>query len=233
MDDKLQRSVEDEEWVGWNRLEQLVEEAEGLAKGIILVGFKTGARVNEFIDISPELFMFDAKFWSITLPLSKRYEKKESVEKFKCNKCGNRWEEKPSNINCPAGNTHDLETYEGWRTEKQESTRRPEWNKNEPLNDELKQYVESQDGTYLFPHPYHENEPISRQYAYKLVTDVDDSIWLHWLRAQRACQLSEELGFSIPDLKAWFGWKTGIYAEKYSSRRHKMRAKMKNPQRRI
>lgn len=72
-----------------------------------------------------------------------------------------------------------------------------------------------------------------RSYAWKLVTQVDEDIWLHWLRAQRACQLAEEANFQIPHLKQWFKWESDKYPEFYSSRKYEMGKTMKDPQRRI
>lgn len=232
MPKSVQRTVEKTEWVGWNRIEELVERAEGLAKGLIIVGFKTGGRISEFVQLKSEVASFDADFWTVTLPLLKKYEMVSEVEKWKCKKCGRRWINKPNENNCREGGAHDLETYMGWNTKGKNKERRVEWPKDEPLNDVFREYVENKDGL-LFPHKYAPDRPISRQWAYNMITAVDEDIWPHWLRAQRACQLSEEAEFSIPDLKDWFGWETDKYAQYYSSRRYKMRDKMLNPARRI
>ncbi|KXB06016.1 hypothetical protein AKJ52_02655, partial [candidate division MSBL1 archaeon SCGC-AAA382C18] len=72
--------------------------------------------------------------------------------------------------------------------------------KDELLNQELEQYVQGCEDL-LFPHPRDGSEPIHRSYAWKLVTKVDEDIWLHWLRTQRVCQLAEEADFQILHLK--------------------------------
>lgn len=242
MPKNIQRSVKDLDWVGWNRIEDLVEKAEDRAKGLIIIGFKTGGRISEILQLREKHFSFDGEFWTVTLPLEKKYRKVEDVKKWKCLKCNRRWTKDEKEYwdekrwwrkkECKEGGKHKIDTYKGYTTKKVNDTRDSEFPENEPLNEELKEYVQSC-ADLLFPHPKDPTKPMHRSYAYKLVTQVDGDIWLHWLRAQRACQLAEEAGFQIPHLKQWFKWESDKYPEFYSSRKYEMREMMSNPQRRI
>jgi len=233
MPKSIQRSVKDLDWVGWNYIEDLVDQSEGIARGLILVGFKTGSRVSEFLPLHRDQFSFQGDFWTVTAPLLKGYKSVVEKEKWKCKKCDRRWPEKPTTIKgCSEGGTHELESYRGYETRRIEKQRTPEFPSDEPLSAELKEYVEDCEDL-LFPHPYDDSEPAKRAYAYKKIVGVDDDIWPHWLRAQRACQLAEESDFTLDELQDWFGWETSKYARFYRSRKYTMREKMSEPKRRI
>lgn len=252
----IERSVKEVDWEGWNRIENLVKQAEKTkfetgnrdfkrrhAKGLILVGFKTGARVSEMLPLTRDKVSFDGEFWTVTLPLLKRYKQiKGGVKKWKCEKCDRRWSEKPTNImsetaeewrlECREGGTHSVTDYEGYKARKIKDTRTVEFPPKEPLSEEFRKYVESCKDL-LFPHPRKDGEIMKRSYAYKLVTTVDSDIWLHWLRAQRAGQVSDELDFTVEDRQEWFEWEDDKYAKLYGSRKYEIRDKMKKPKRRI
>lgn len=253
----IERTVKDLDWVGWNRMEELVDQAEKTifehgneqekrlrAKGLILIGFKTGGRISEILPLTKDKFSFKGKFWTVTLPLVKRYDKiKGGVTKWKCEKCGNRWKEKPTNIingsaeewrlKCRKGGHHEITDYEGYEAEtKTDKDRTIEIDSTEPLSQEFKQYVQNCDDL-IFPHPTKEGEVMKRSYAYTLVNTVDSDIWLHWLRAQRACQLADELDLTLEDRMEWFEWEDDEYARLYGSRKYEIRDKMENPKRRI
>jgi len=176
------------------------------------------------------------------MPLVKKYEKTEDEEKWKCKKCNRRWSEKPTTIinktanplllKCRIEGEHKVEKYEGYKSRSLESEREIEWRKNDPLNEELKEYINSCKDL-LFPHPNKPREPMGRSYAYVLITEVDDDIWPHWLRAQRACQLADELDFTLEDRQNWFDWESDEYPRLYGSRKYEMRDKWRKPKRRI
>jgi hypothetical protein len=54
-------------------------------------------------------------------------------------------------------------------------------------------------------------------WAYVLMRKVDKSVWCHWFRAQRACQLVEDYDFNIPQLQKFFGWKRFATPLEYTS----------------
>lgn len=253
----IERSVKQVDWVGWNRMENLVKKSETAefesgdeqfkrkhAKGLILVGFKTGGRISEILPLTRDKVSFEGDFWTVTLPLVKRYDKiKGGVTKWKCEKCGNRWKEKPSNIisgsaeewrlKCRKGGHHEITDYEGYEAKTNtDKDRTIEIDSEEPLSQEFEEYVQKCDDL-LFPHPTKDGEVMKRSYAYTLVTGVDSDIWLHWLRAQRACQLADELDFTLEERMAWFEWEDDTYPRMYGSRKHEMRDKMRKPKRRI
>lgn len=250
-----ERSVKDVNWEGWNRIKNLLEKARRTefkhgnqrfkrkhARGLIIVGFKTGARVSEMLPLTRNKVSLEGEFWTVTLPLVKKYKKTEAVKKWKCEKCGRRWNKKPINIidgsaedwrlECREGGNHKITEYEGYKAKKIEDTRTIEFPSNEPLNEEFRNFVESCDDL-LFPHPTKEGEIMKRSYAYNLVTTVDENIWLHWLRAQRAGQVADELGFTVEDRQDWFKWEEQKYAKMYGSRKYELRDKWRNPKRRI
>lgn len=250
------RSVKELEWVGWNRIKELVEKTYSVefeygdqefkrkyARGLILVGFKTGGRISEILNIRADDFSFDGEFWTITLPLEKRYNQTEAeVRKWKCERCNRRWMDKPTEIinrsaaepllSCSNGGYHKVTDYVGYETEKLFESRDIEFHSSEPLNEELKEYVLSCDNR-LFPHPYHPEKPMKRAYAYTLINETDDEIWPHWLRAQRACQLADELGFDLEARQEWFKWEGQKYARLYGSKKYELREMWRDPVRRI
>lgn len=241
-----QRDVKDLDWVGWNPLKSIVEKAKGasfetgdeafkrhMARGLLLVGFKTGGRITEFIPLTRDKFSFEGEFWTVTLPLVKRYRKTKEVKKWKCVKCDRRWKKKPGrDVSCPIEGSHEFEKYDGYETKSLEKTRTVEFPADEPLSEEMKEWVEGREDL-LFPHPYDETVPMRRSYAYTLIVGVDPDIWPHWLRAQRACQLSDEADFTLEERQDWFEWKDDEYPRYYGSRKYEMREKMSKPKRRI
>ena len=79
----------------------------------------------------------------------------------------------------------------------------------EPLTPYLLSWLEKTHG-YLFPSPRRPGKPLSRAWAYKVVTRVGEraglSVWPHWFRAQRASQLVADYSFELLDLLDFFSW---------------------------
>ena len=95
---------------------------------------------------------------------------------------------------------------------------------NEPLAQIVTNWIEQSEG-WLFPTRKEEkirrNENwISRVRAYQIVSEIGKEIGVHlydhWFRAQRACQLASEYGFSLMELLDWFGWKHLETAKRYA-----------------
>ena len=57
---------------------------------------------------------------------------------------------------------------------------------------------------------------ISRIQVYRILRRIDQDIYPHWLRSQRASQLALEYGFNVHDLVEFFGWKDLRTALHYS-----------------
>lgn len=251
----IERSVKDVDWEGWGRIENLLKKAERTdfehgdqhfkrkhAQGLIIICFKTGGRISEVLSLTRDRVSLNAEFWTVTLPLAKKYRKTETVKKWKCTKCSRRWPEKPDTIinstavdwklKCREGGEHKLEEYEGYKARKIEQERMIEFHRDEPLNEKFKKYVESCDNL-LFPHHHDSMRPMRRSYAYQIITAVDSDIWPHWFRAQRACQLADELGFDLEERQDWFEWEDDEYPKLYGSRKYEMRDKWREPERRI
>jgi len=105
----------------------------------------------------------------------------------------------------------------------------------EPLSTELIVQTELVNEGQLFTSPYKTHKPLTVDWGYKFIRNLNDSIpktlfnklglnqpfmdkvtgtqladtihlWQHWFRSQRASQLRSEYGFSEADLMEFFGW---------------------------
>jgi len=228
-----ERSVERdvEAFCGWDFLVRLVEAADSLfMKALISALFETGGRISEVlalrkwnIDLSlhPEVVVVRQ------MPLVKRFEKVGEVRKWKCvGHCSKRWDEKPSPDEF---RVHNIKEYTGWVTRRVVDYRTFPIRRDEPLTSYLIEWWKKaeKDEQLLFP--------IGRSLAYIRVREVgkrlnmpvpfsnihSSQIYDHWFRAERACQLAFDYGFTRDDLREFFGWKErkSIHdmAERYAS----------------
>jgi site-specific recombinase XerD len=95
-----------------------------------------------------------------------------------------------------------------WVTEKKPGRRTFPIHTKEPLSVFLIDYLKKIKSNQLFS--------LSRVQAYRIVRNLDDNIFPHWFRAQRASQLALEYGFSVHDLIDFFSWKSLQTAIHYS-----------------
>lgn len=95
-----------------------------------------------------------------------------------------------------------------WVTERKNAYRTFPIHMKEPLCPTLIDHVENSNPNRLFN--------LSRIHAYRIVRKLDDEIFPHWFRAQRASQLALEYGFSVHDLIDFFSWKSLQTATHYS-----------------
>lgn len=68
---------------------------------------------------------------------------------------------------------------------------------DEPLAMTAYHYAKSMNGRVL---------KITRQYAWRLIKEVDSAWWPHRFRSERASQLVKEYGFDTARLMKWFNW---------------------------
>lgn len=95
-----------------------------------------------------------------------------------------------------------------WITESKKATRTFPIHLKEPLCPLLLDYVKKSETMTLFN--------ISRVQTYRIIKNLDENIFPHWFRAQRASQLALEYGFDIHDLIDFFNWKNVQIAAHYS-----------------
>jgi len=106
------------------------------------------------------------------------------------------------------GETLDEKGKKRWITERKKGYRTFPIHMKEPLCPTLIDYVRNIKSDRLFD--------ISRIQVYRIIRKLDDNIFPHWFRAQRASQLALEYGFSVHDLIDFFSWKSLRTAIHYS-----------------
>jgi site-specific recombinase XerD len=95
-----------------------------------------------------------------------------------------------------------------WRTERKMAYRTFPIHMEEPLCRLLLGYLSKIPDGKLFH--------IGRTQVYRIVRKLDENIFPHWFRAQRASQLALEYGFDVHDLIDFFNWKSLQTATHYS-----------------
>jgi len=95
-----------------------------------------------------------------------------------------------------------------WRTERKTAYRTFPIHMGEPLCKPLLEYLGGVPEGKLFN--------IGRTQAYRIVRKLDENLFPHWFRAQRASQLALEYGFDVHDLIDFFNWKSLQTATHYS-----------------
>jgi len=104
----------------------------------------------------------------------------------------------------------DKEVIDGkvhWITEKVKCSRTFPIGVKEPLTPYFIDYLDNKNDK-LFK--------IKRRRVHQIVTGLDQNVFPHWFRAQRASQLASEYGFTIHDLIDFFSWKDLNTALHYS-----------------
>lgn len=90
---------------------------------------------------------------------------------------------------------------------------------DEPLVPYMVSWVKEQKD-FIFPSPKKDRDHLSTVRAYQIVNSIGERLGVHlydhWFRAQRACQLAEELNFSLHELLEFFSWKHVETALRYS-----------------
>lgn len=204
---------------GWSFLEKLIDATYGaLLEGLIAALFETGGRISEVlalrrgnIDLTlhPELIVIKQ------MPLLKRYTRLKGDAgkkvKWKCDEhCSKRWDQKPKPEEFKL---HKIKRYVGWVTKPIIDYRNFPIRVDEPLTSHFISWYEKSDSDLLFP--------LDRTTAYLRIRDVgkklnvdipfsnihSSQLYLHWFRAQRACQLAFDYGFDKDDLEEFFQWK--------------------------
>ena len=95
-----------------------------------------------------------------------------------------------------------------WKTERKNAYRTFPIHMSEPLCEPFLRHIKECGSDLLFR--------ISRIQAYRIVRSLDENIFPHWFRAQRASQLALEYGFDVHDLIDFFNWKSLQTATHYS-----------------
>jgi len=185
-----------EEFPGWATLLRLVDACEtGLERAFIASLFSCGSRVSEALQLCDHHFEAASDEGLLIVrgaPLLKRYKKLEEQ---------------------PGG---------GWVTEPIDAVRRSfPVLLAEPLAPFVASWVKEAQG-YLFPSPRNRGCPLSRFWAYKLITRLgeatDVECWPHAFRSWRASQLVSDYGFEVMDLVDFFSWEKSDMALHYSRR---------------
>ena len=215
------RSVKEDvkAFCGWIFLVKLIEAAdESLLKGLIAALFETGGRISEVLALRREhidLALHPELIVVKQMPLLKRFERLKGdagkKRKWKCDgHCSKRWDKRPSQEEF---RQHNIKRYVGWVTKPIIDHRTFPIRVDEPLTQHFTSWYKKSDSDLLFS--------IDRTTVYLKIRDVgkklkmdipfsnihSSQIYLHWFRAQRACQLAFDYGFDKDDLEEFFQWK--------------------------
>lgn len=226
-----ERSVDKdvEGFCGWDFLTRLVDVAPSrFMKGLLATLFETGGRISEVLALRKRNVDFGLHPDVVVvkrMPLVKRFEKIGEIAKWKCvGHCKKRWDEKPSPLEF---RTHRIKEYAGWITKPVLDYRTFPIRLDEPLTPFFISWCERVKGenSFLFP--------IRRSAAFVRVRNVgkklniqvplsnihSSQLYDHWFRAERACQLAFDYGFTRDDLREFFEWKERKpdMAERYAS----------------
>lgn len=192
--------------------------------GLILVLFKTGARISEVLGtertepFKRNMFEFEEDWYrGIKLPVLKKYDKvgtdfSKNKKEYKCKICGKKQENAEKGEHCPAkeGEKHSWEAFfPHWKTKPKDASRTIRWPADEPLNEEFKEFVQSFE-------PHEPMFDISRITAWFYLNEVDDDLFPHRLRAERATMLAEKYNFTTFLQKKFFKWETDDLPDIYT-----------------
>jgi hypothetical protein len=201
---------------GWDFMLRLVKAGDPFMRGLTATMFETGGRISEVLalqrwNIDPTLNKEVVVVKQ--MPLLKRFEKKGEVAKWKCvGHCKKRWDSLPSPEEFEV---HKIQEYKGWETKSLADYRTFPVRVSEPLTPYMMEWWKQVKGDRrpLFP--------IKRSVAFTRVRSLGEKLDLeipfckvpssqlydHWFRAERACQLAFDYGFSREDLEMFFEWK--------------------------
>ena len=215
---KKHRSVKSVvKWVGWPHMIELVKKSEATqgfqAAALMAAMFTGGFRVSETV-MSEHGGLKPENIVAIEGKKVLRFMKVEVMKKYK--------KVPGSGYVCHETGPHEGHAvwdaeHKHFKTERrvgEEIMRRCSVPLYEPLVPwVLRVKQETPAGSYLFP--------FDRFKAYRLVEELDDSIWPHWFRSQRASQLGsrlEEGGYEWDKakMKVWFKWSSEDTATIYA-----------------
>jgi len=213
-DEYERKSVEDdvESFCGWDLLLKIVKECENTRylvsprwpaekadeywerlirrdQALIATMFETGGRVIEVLKLRKQNFEFGEKWIRIKgMSVMKRFKRDKQT-----------------------GETKPILTTRG----------KFSIPLDEPLVPYMVEWVKDQDD-YIFPSPKLDKDYLSTVRAYQIVNSLGERLepkvhlYDHWFRAQRACQLAEDLNFTLLELMDFFGWKDIKTALRYA-----------------
>lgn len=214
---------------GWEFLLELVEAAPtAFMQGLMAALFGTGGRISEVLALCkwnidtalhPDVVVIKQ------MPLHKRFEKVGEVAKWKCkDHCMKRWDKKPTP---EVFAEHNIKKYKGWVTKPIIDQRTFPIRISEPLTKYLVSWCQEVKG------PLDVLFPIKRSAAFVRIRNIGEEldqdipfcdirsplVYLHWFRAERACQLAFDYGFDREDMNEFFQWKERrqSMAERYAS----------------
>ena len=232
------RSVKAEHipFVGWNRLEGIVEKARqeyGLeVAALIATLFTGGFRISEVVEthhssypeptgLKPSNFDVDEPeniFEFVDVTIQKKYEK-VSGSGYVCHQTGPHTD----NFGRLRSGLWD-DPHKHYQTERrigEEVKRSAPVPLDERFIPVIREYSRAIDkDKFLFP--------FNRQKAWRFILGVDPSTWPHWFRSQRASQLGASKKIADPDkrgygfndraLQDWFRWTSGETSKVYAHR---------------
>lgn len=223
-----------EDFCGWDFLMKLFTvTSSNFLQGLMAGIFGTGGRISEVLSLRKNMVLIDLHSDIIVIqnmPLLKRFEKVKgnagNVTKWKCkDHCKKRWNNQPTPEEYKI---HNIVEYVGWITKPIKDYRTFPIRKDELTTPYFIAWYEQVrgDNDLLYP--------ISRSTAFNKIRDIgkrldmeipfsnipSSQLYVHWWRAQRACQLAFDYGFDDDDLDRFFGWKERRprMSKKYASR---------------
>lgn len=222
MSPKVRNVREDvDAFCGWNFLEKLIEASDtSLLEGLLAALFETGGRISEVLALRKDnidLTLHPDLVVVKQMPLLKRFKRLEGdagkTVKWKCmGHCSKRWSQRP---HPDEFKQHTVKRYVGWITKPITDSRTFPIRVDEALTPHFTSWCGKveHDSDLLFP--------INRTVAYLRIREVgkrlnvevpfsnihSSQLYLHWFRAQRACQLAFDYGFDEDDLEEFFEWK--------------------------
>lgn len=224
----VDRDVED--FVGWEKLTKMFNAIRRpVIRDIAIATFKVAGRITEGLGLRKKMFTITEKEIKISnFYILKRWKSVDvKIICLKCKTINGRYEKECSN--CGANLI-----YGGKKkhiTEPIKVKRQPFYmNINEQFSADLIRMVENAKDL-LFPSPYTKVKPYSRQWVYLNMRDLGhivglDSLYPHWLRAQRLSQLGGERKFDELELKLFSGIVKGETLIKYVKKTRSYREKL-------
>ena len=214
---------------GWPFLEKLVGSAgSSFMQGLMAGMFGTGGRISEVLTLrkwNVDLSLHPDVVVVKQMRLFKRFERIGTVTKWKCKgHCSKRWSKKPS---AEEAEGHKVRKYKGWITKPVLDYRTFPIRVDEPLTRYFTAWYGEVKGSksLLFPTDRVQAFLKVRDVGIELNMDIPFSnihskdLYDHWFRAERACQLAFDYGFTKDDLHEFFRWKKREpdMAERYAS----------------
>lgn len=214
-----ERSVEKDVdgFCGWPFLEDLIDTASTpFMKALIAALFETGGRISEVLGLrrwNVDLTLHKDVAVIKNMPLLKRFKTTGKGTKYKCvGHCKKRWDVKPSLLEYQI---HDVREYQGWITEPIKDHRTFPIRLDEPLTPFFIKWVKTvrkpKDPLFRIERAaaYVRVRKVGKELntSIPLATIRSSQLYAHFFRAERACQLAFDYGFTDNNLDRFFGWK--------------------------